>query len=1406
MKPTHQQKQFSATRLFTDRDEAKQVFLTALENLQATDEYRVINWYGVGGQGKTALCRELQNVIARVQGETKSLRVYRHFGWGAIDFDNPTMRHLEASMLSLRLQLASTIGGNYSAFDVAFARYFALVNPGADMRKRHPELFRGDSELLGDVIDWSKEGIEASATLASIFLPGANLLYKYGARLGSRLREWWDQRGKLVLEGLDDLSADQIRQRFPTYLGADLCDHLRENSEDRLVVFLDTYEALWRNHGQNLGIAGLRVDEWVRRFVQESPGVLFVIFGRDRISWDDLNAEWSDILERHLLGVLSDNDSHRFLKAIPIENANIRDQIVQGSKGLPFFLDLQVDLYENLINEGHTPVPEQFGGSHPQILARFIDHLSNAEQQLRLASYPRILDEQIMISLIERFLGGSAQLDWKSFCSWSFISVTSSRWVHMHAIMRDELQSTDAQRRPGIFKDIHRHLASLFDDMAQANSIEELDAEKDTFFFAAAEHLLLSEPTEFPEWLRQRWHDRTRAKRYNVLLRVLELTLHTHARLHTWNVIDQIYIFSSFGDAYALLGDPKHSREYYEQALALSREHKALLEDGWLAKAIVSVCNTFSLSEIDHWEELLNEALALFANNTSDYLDEIIDCERTLGEIARWRGNTDSTIIHYERALEILKNASSVLTNEEPTRMEIDRLKLSGEVCAFLQKLDEGEGYLKTALHYADEVLGPVHPTTIDIGYMYGTLILISSRPNSIPDAEAVIQKRLRELTAIVGESHPCLTSYLKFIAHTYQARSDYNTFLEYYEKILKILSGTYSATSQIILSYECEMNEVLLQCNRHEEVISRISRIDLDQLKQEETTQLMWSTLTRALATAHFSAGNLTAAKNLMTEAIERFETFNISHHDEYIELLKGRSHILSRLGDKDAAISDSAKALKLMEDKGHPLPIVLAGTYANHAIILNGLEESVKSIEFYRKALAILDANYQLDVSNLYHQVLQGLATGLHAFGLYDEALLFQRRAFEYQKHEGLRGKENKIELCAYLMIVANNGGQFQEAEDMAEAAYLMIDQDFQGNPLLQGKIKALHADTLQRKQEVTTSRAIAEEASQLLLDQPDVSSFNLAEKVIIQSYLVEGYPEKAEDIVRARIVRMGSQKDVGWSDKAYNSLLLAQCFQNMADPQQALQICEEAVSVNRRQHESESYKLPYSLWNAIREYNRSLLFLGEITLATEGARELLAQMKAYENTNLAWLASTSSRLALLRGLEGDWSEAETLSQEALKLAARAFAKAGAAKPSLMEVPYLGVLSYALYESGKTVEALELSTSVLAIIDEHKNMPLVWELAYEAVEVSVRNHISYGRIPDACALLEEARNTLESIGIKNYVTLARYLTLSAWVYKQNEESQTAHDLAVRALNIIVSRYGHRHPYAQTARDLLHV
>ena len=534
MKPTHAAKPFTANRVFTDREPATARFRRAFDGRQPRDAYRVLNWYGVGGEGKSRLSEELMKLADAIAADAPAgHRVAR----ARVNFDYTSMRRTDEALLAIRLQLARTFGSVFPCFDTAYARHFVLTNPGIDIRRRHPELFKGENAVLDDLLDLSEGGIAAEvAGAVSDLVPGLNLLYRYGTRLSVRVREWFQRRGKTVLQGLDDLTADALMERLPSYLGADLCDHLAERAAAgpgaRALIVLDTHEALWRERNLKDMVQGAQADAWLRRLVQDAPGVLFAIFGRNKLRWSELRPDWGPVVEGHRLGALSDTDADLFLRQVPIADPAIRAPIVQGAQGLPFYLDLQVSHYERLLADGQPPDPTQFGGSHPEILRRFLDHLSEVElSMVRLAAYPQELTEAETTALAGAFLGGIGHLDWGWLRRQGFFETDADGDLLMHALMRDALQGQDRAERPETFAAIHRWLFERYDALARPAAVGAVTRDSEIAFARALHHRLQFDAPGFFPWFWARVAIYRDARRSGFLEGVLrDLTAHFGAR------------------------------------------------------------------------------------------------------------------------------------------------------------------------------------------------------------------------------------------------------------------------------------------------------------------------------------------------------------------------------------------------------------------------------------------------------------------------------------------------------------------------------------------------------------------------------------------------------------------------------------------------------------------------------------------------------------------------------------------------------------------------------------------------------------------------------------------------------------------------------------------------------------
>lgn len=428
-------------RQFTDRREAFATFRRMLDT-QPPDEQRVLNFYGIGGIGKSRLQQELRAMLAR---DELALSV-------RLDFQPPSMRRQDVALSQLRHCLHSEHSIAMPAFDIAYAAYWQRANPNVPLASADLPLI-GESEILAELIDAAGE--------TPVFGVVVNLV-KALDKLGRRAMRWQRVRSDGDLLGLDRLDTHELLDALDYFLARDLLRALEERGE-RCVIFLDAHEALWEDVTARGG-RGDR-DAWIRDLIVQTPGVLWVIGSRDALKWSAIDSEWCEpYLVQTAIGDLSDEDRLAFLAACGVRG-EVAEAIARASNGVPFFLDVSVDHWEKLRGQ-RTPAPEDFGHSQEDLLSRFIGHVPQAEEELlKVLAVARSWDRPLFEALVRRFHIAFPLSRWPDFCAYSFNRRTSGgSWV-MHQLMRDELlRRLDADLLTEVHVAIHDHERPRADD------------------------------------------------------------------------------------------------------------------------------------------------------------------------------------------------------------------------------------------------------------------------------------------------------------------------------------------------------------------------------------------------------------------------------------------------------------------------------------------------------------------------------------------------------------------------------------------------------------------------------------------------------------------------------------------------------------------------------------------------------------------------------------------------------------------------------------------------------------------------------------------------------------------------------------------------------------------------------
>jgi tetratricopeptide (TPR) repeat protein len=436
----------TASRQFTDREEPKLSFRKAIDSLTES-QYKVLVFYGVGGIGKTRLLKELVSLTNTIDGGAIK---------ASIDFREVKHREPAEALIWFRQQLVNEYGIKFTTFDLAYAVYWSRMRPQQSLkseRKTIPFLEEGNfvGELITQlenipVVQWIPKTIKLIDGLAQ---------YK-------EILQWWTKSGKDILGDLKDMHPKDIEEMLLAYWASDLIEWLKQTGR-KAVFYLDTYEALWESE-RTIGSVNDK-DEWIREFILqfEEVAVLNVICGREKITWDKLDPEWESIVEQHLMGELSPTDCMSFLNSCGITDQSIQQKIIQGSEGLPYYLDLMVDTYQ-LVSRKRTPAINDFSKRPDQVLQRFLKYLDRSEKEtLKVLSITRFWTEDLFCELIEEFQTFYPTTAYQELCNFSFISESEQDgYWSMHKLMREGLCDQVLSTSPTLFDRVHRFLFQYY--------------------------------------------------------------------------------------------------------------------------------------------------------------------------------------------------------------------------------------------------------------------------------------------------------------------------------------------------------------------------------------------------------------------------------------------------------------------------------------------------------------------------------------------------------------------------------------------------------------------------------------------------------------------------------------------------------------------------------------------------------------------------------------------------------------------------------------------------------------------------------------------------------------------------------------------------------------------------------
>jgi hypothetical protein len=397
-------------------------------------EYRILNWTGPSGVGKSALCSHMASELEKARQGGANV------AWAHIDLtDGRMLNDPVSTMVELRSQLGARGALSSPLFAYGLTMWSALQYPGADIRARYPELFRAShGEVTDDVLSWVGDLAKEVFDVGNDAIPGLNIFAKYGRRILDHAADLQERKGlEAHIAALDQLYASTdksgLRKVLPQLLGADLRSSMAlrpkkgklqklfhgDRISPRFVILVDAYDKALRQGDDDR----MEIDCWLEQVAIYAPGAIMALFGRERLQWEQDDRRWAGRMQHLALPPLSIKETESLLEALEVPAGPAHQDIYQVSQGHPRVARLCADIYHAKTDADQVATKDDYEEDAEAALKALVAHLSpEAQKALMILSVPQNgVTEELFAQLVPSASGSPFGWGWKDFIKMSVV-------------------------------------------------------------------------------------------------------------------------------------------------------------------------------------------------------------------------------------------------------------------------------------------------------------------------------------------------------------------------------------------------------------------------------------------------------------------------------------------------------------------------------------------------------------------------------------------------------------------------------------------------------------------------------------------------------------------------------------------------------------------------------------------------------------------------------------------------------------------------------------------------------------------------------------------------------------------------------------------------------------------------
>ena len=487
---------------FAGRDLEVSIFREAIARL-AGDGSLAHVFYGPGGIGKTALLQRFAEVTAQ-----DGPGGYPHVRTGMIDLHGRRMDDADRLLVVIRNSFA-TAGIVFPRFDAALAIYWE----SARTEEAAPRLVKQWLKRSGEA---GQDGMSEVISDVAGSIPGLGFAIKailnWSIRKGTEvyLQACYPDLERMYVKENALRTPQELSSLLPWMLARDLRAHLERHPNERFLLLIDEYEAVYSQAGAGSVWSDHPFDTQLKTLVRESAGLLAFFFSRERLRWE-WEPGWS--LTQTALSGLDERDAEQLLLRVPVPDEDVREAILQGTREsgtkddtiYPLLLRMQIDTYLRLAQAGKQITRETFrdpqnsASPRSEIVGRLLRSYDLPMQKtIERLSVASRFDRRAFEHVVRTFSTALPSDHYKQFVGLSFIQEVGDGFHAMHSVLREILRDQiDEESRASSAASLLAHFEHRLSE-TEARNITEVSAHE---LFEAAHLRLLLGNEGYVNWL-----------------------------------------------------------------------------------------------------------------------------------------------------------------------------------------------------------------------------------------------------------------------------------------------------------------------------------------------------------------------------------------------------------------------------------------------------------------------------------------------------------------------------------------------------------------------------------------------------------------------------------------------------------------------------------------------------------------------------------------------------------------------------------------------------------------------------------------------------------------------------------------------------------------------------------------